>query len=59
MSTYVWRPVVDAVFLVTKYNRPGEGTLRHALSCGHKILRKKSYGEHKKMRCRECERQRP
>jgi hypothetical protein len=48
------RKVVKVRFLITKYNRPGEGTNEFTLECGHQVLAKQSAGDPKMKRCREC-----
>jgi hypothetical protein len=46
--------VVNTRNVTNKYCRPGEGCRWHHLECGHEIVRKQSYGYHKRMRCPEC-----
>jgi hypothetical protein len=48
------RRVVRTKFTINKYNRPGEGSVRHTLECGHEVIQKLSAGFPKRKRCREC-----
>lgn len=38
----------------TRYNRPGEGSRIHYLSCGHTVVTKQSGGYPRRKRCDEC-----
>lgn len=50
-----WRRVKEAEFVVTKYNRPGEGCWRFTLVCGHTVTAKASQGQPRRKRCRDCQ----
>lgn len=38
----------------TIYNRPGEGSRTHYLSCGHTVITRQSAGFPRRKRCDEC-----
>lgn len=49
-----FRRVLKVDFMTTKYNRPGEGTNRFVLECGHETFAKASQGTPKRKHCRDC-----
>lgn len=60
-ANLLWRPPIYPLRKVTrtedvtnKYCRPGEGSRRHFLECGHTVICKQSYGFQTRKRCRDC-----
>lgn len=49
-----FRKVIDIEFYTTRYNRPGEGSKKLILECGHYRFEKQSYPTPKRARCSEC-----
>jgi hypothetical protein len=48
------RQVIDVSFYNTKYNRPGEGTKKFTLICGHAKWVKQSYKTPVNCYCNKC-----
>ena len=48
------RRVVTREFMVTRYNRRGEGSYFDTLECGHIVRAKQSAGQPSRRRCRRC-----
>jgi len=51
---YPLRKVKKVTFCQSKYSRPGHGSNRFDLECGHIAWAKYSQGEPARKRCREC-----
>jgi len=54
LPIYPLRRVKETTFCQSKYSRPGHGSNRFFLECGHTVYANYSQGSPDRKRCREC-----